>query len=119
MDGSEMAADVIPQMSVHDLDMYREYATAVMSTIGGGGRRLLAANDVEAVEGVPAQPRIVIGELPTVDAAKAWYESDAYQAIKHLRIDATTSVLFMVEGVTMPATPHTNDQRPTTNDQRL
>jgi uncharacterized protein (DUF1330 family) len=101
-----MAAYVIAQMSVHNLDMYREYATAVMSTIGGGGGRLLAANDVEAVEGVPAQPRVVIGEFPSLEAAKAWYESEAYQAIKHLRIDATTSVLFMVEGATMPAAPH-------------
>ena len=102
-----MAAYVIAQMAVHDLEMYRQYAAAVMGTIAGSGGRVVSANDVEAYEGTPAQPRIVIGEFPTLEAARAWYQSDAYQAVKHLRIDATTSVLFMVEGITMPAEPHT------------
>jgi uncharacterized protein (DUF1330 family) len=97
---------VIAQMSVHDLDGYRQYAAAVMGTIGSSGGRVLAANDVEPYEGVPAQPRIVIGEFPTMDAALAWYESPEYQSIKQLRIDATSSVLFMVEGVTVPTQPH-------------
>ncbi len=101
-----MAAYVIAQMAVHDLDGYRKYAMAVMGTIDGSGGRIVAANDVEAYEGAPAQPRIVIGEFPSLDAARAWYASDAYQAIKQLRIDATTSVLFMVEGITMPSEPH-------------
>ena len=101
-----MAAYVIAQMSVHDLEGYRQYAAAVRGTIAGSGGRVVAANDVEPYEGVPAQPRIVIGEFPTMDAARTWYESDAYQAVKQLRIDATTSVLFMVEGINMPDAPH-------------
>lgn len=102
-----MAAYVIAQMSVHDLDGYRQYAAAVMGTIGSSGGRVVAANDVVAYEGAPAQPRTVIGEFPSMDAARAWYESPEYQAIKHLRVEATTSVLFMVEGLTMPENPHT------------
>jgi uncharacterized protein (DUF1330 family) len=101
-----MAAYVIAQMSVHDLDGYRRYAAAVMGTISSSGGRVLAANDVEPYEGTPVQPRIVIGEFPTMDAARTWYESPEYSAIKQLRIDATTSVLFMVEGVTLPEAPH-------------
>lgn len=101
-----VAAYVIAQMTVHDLDGYRKYAMAVMGTIADSGGRVVAANDVEAYEGTPAQPRIVIGEFPSLEVARAWYESDAYAAIKQLRIDATTSVLFMVEGVTLPAAPH-------------
>jgi uncharacterized protein (DUF1330 family) len=88
--------------------MYRQYAMTVMKTIDDSGGKLLAANDVVPFEATPAQPRIVIGEFPSLEAARAWYESDAYQAVKHLRIDATTSVLFMVEGITMPAEPHTS-----------
>jgi uncharacterized protein (DUF1330 family) len=101
-----MAAYVIAQMAVHDVEMYRKYAMSVMQTIDGSGGRVLAANDVEEFEGSAAHPRLVIGEFPTIDAAKTWYESDAYQAIKQLRIDATTSVLFMVEGITLPETAH-------------
>jgi uncharacterized protein (DUF1330 family) len=101
-----MAAYVIAQMAVHDLEGYRQYAAAVMGTIGSSGGRVVAANDVEAFEGTPAQPRIVIGEFPTLEAAREWYQSPEYDAIKQLRIDATTSVLFMVEGITMPSEPH-------------
>ncbi len=101
-----MAAYVIAQMSVHDLDMYRQYASAVMSTIGPFGGHLVAANDVEAVEGSPPFPRTVIGEFPDMASLKAWYESPAYQAVISLRKDATNGTLIMLEGLTMPEQPH-------------
>lgn len=101
-----MAAYVIAQMSVHDLDMYRQYAAAVMSTIGPFGGRLVAANDAQAVEGSPAFPRTVIGEFPDMASLKAWYDSPDYQAVINLRKDATAGTLIMVEGLTMPEQPH-------------
>lgn len=105
-----MAAYVIAQMSVHDLDMYRQYAAAVMSTIGPFGGKLVAANDVEAVEGAPQFPRAVIGEFPDMASLKAWYDSPEYQAVIDLRKDATNGSLIMVEGLTMPEQPHASKE---------
>jgi uncharacterized protein (DUF1330 family) len=98
---------VIAQMAVHDVEGYRQYAMAVMSNIQQGGGKVLTANDAAiAFEGAPPYPRTVIGEFPSVKAARTWYESSEYQAIKHLRIDSTSSVVFVVEGLTLPDAPH-------------
>jgi uncharacterized protein (DUF1330 family) len=101
-----MPAYVIAQMHVHDLQGYTEYASKVMATVQPFGGRLVAANDVDAREGSPPYPRTVIGEFPTLAAAQAWYESDAYQAVLPLRTASTTGTLFIVEGLTMPQQPH-------------
>lgn len=105
-----MAAYVIAQMAVHDLDMYRQYAAAVMSTIEPFGGRLVAANAVEVVEGSPQFPRTVIGEFPDMASLKAWYDSPEYQAVINLRRDATNGTLIMVEGLTMPEQPHASKE---------
>ena len=97
-----MAAYVIAQMQVDDIDMYYDYASKIGATIQGFEGKILAANDAEVREGSLPYLRTVIGEFPTLDAARSWYESDAYQSIIGLRKNATQGALFFVEGLTMP-----------------
>jgi len=97
-----MAAYVIAQMTVNDIDMYYDYASKVGTSIGDFGGRLLAANDAEIREGSLPYLRTILGEFPTLEALRCWYQSDAYQAIIDLRKDATDGALFFVEGFTMP-----------------
>jgi len=97
-----MSAYVIAQMQVDDIDMYYEYSSKIGATIQGFGGKILAANDAEVREGSLPYLRTVIGEFPTLDALRSWYESDAYQAIIGLRQNATQGALFFVEGLTMP-----------------
>jgi uncharacterized protein (DUF1330 family) len=101
-----MPAYVIAQMRVHDPTTYAEYASKVPPTVAPYGGRIVAANDVDVREGTPPYPRTVIGEFPTLEAAREWYESEAYQAVLPLRLAATTGLLFIVEGLTMPQVPH-------------
>jgi uncharacterized protein (DUF1330 family) len=52
----------------------------------------------EVIEGPPAEGVVLI-QFPTMDAAKAWYHSDAYQAaVKHRHAGAEYRVIF-VEGL--------------------
>ena len=97
-----MPAYVIAQFDVNDIDMYYQYASKIGPTIQGFGGKILAANDAEVREGAIPHLRTIVGEFPSLDQARAWYESDAYQAIIDLRKDSTTGHLFMVEGLTMP-----------------
>ena len=98
-----MPAYVIAQMTVHDIDMYYEYASKLAPTIAPYGGKVLAANDAEVREGSLTHFRTVIGEFPDLASLRAWYESDAYQAIIKLRQNATEgAALFFVEGITMP-----------------
>jgi uncharacterized protein (DUF1330 family) len=97
-----MAAYVIAQFDVNNVDMYYEYASNKFETTKGYGGKILAANDVEVREGSIPHLRTIVGEFPSLEKARAWYKSDGYQAIIHLRKNSTTGHLFMVEGLTMP-----------------
>jgi uncharacterized protein (DUF1330 family) len=101
-----MAAYVVVQMRVHDPQAFAEYASKVMPSIGEYNGKLLAANDIDAREGSPPFPRAVIWEFPTLEVARSWYESEAFQAVLPLRLASTTGMLFIVEGRTMPTEPH-------------
>ncbi len=62
------------------------------------GRFLVHGAEVEVIEG--SWPgTIVILEFPDADAARAWYHSDAYQAILPLRTDNIDGVAIVVQGV--------------------
>ena len=97
-----MPAYVIAQMQVHNIDMYYDYASKLAPTIAPYSGKVLAANDAEVREGSLPYLRTIIGEFPTLDALRTWYESDASQAIIGLRTNATEGALFFVEGITMP-----------------
>jgi uncharacterized protein (DUF1330 family) len=97
-----MPAYVIAQMTVHDIDTYYEYASKLAPTVAPYGGKLLAANDAEVREGSLPHLRTVVGEFPSAEAARSWYESEAYQAIAGLRQNATNGTLLIVEGLTMP-----------------
>ena len=74
----------------------------VFETTKGYGGRILAANDAEVREGSIPHLRTIVGEFPSLEKARAWYESEGYQAIIGLRHNSTTGHLFMVEGLVMP-----------------
>jgi uncharacterized protein (DUF1330 family) len=97
-----MAAYVIAQMTVNDIDMYYEYASKIFEATKGYGGKIVAANDAEVREGSLPYLRTIIGEFPDGESLRAWYESEGYQAIIGLRQNATEGALFFVEGMTMP-----------------
>jgi uncharacterized protein (DUF1330 family) len=97
-----MPAYVIAQMTVNDIDSYYAYSAKIFETTRPYGGKILAANDAEVREGSLPYLRTIIGEFPDGAKLRAWYESDAYQAIINLRKDATDGALFFVEGLTMP-----------------
>jgi uncharacterized protein (DUF1330 family) len=97
-----MTACVIAQVTVHDVDMYYQYASKIFETVKPYRGRLVAANDAEVREGSLPHLRTVIGEFPDLESLRAWYDSGAYQAIIDLRKNATDGALFFVEGMTMP-----------------
>jgi uncharacterized protein (DUF1330 family) len=98
-----MPVYVIAQMEVRDVEMYRDYATKVPASFAAHGGKFLTATDTaEVLEGTQPFPRTVLGQFPSMEAAKTWYASDEYQAILPLRTQSTNGTLFMVEGFSMP-----------------
>jgi uncharacterized protein (DUF1330 family) len=62
------------------------------------GRFLVHGGALDMLEGA-FDAALVILEFPNAEAARAWYQCDAYQAILPLRTGNTDSTAFVVQGV--------------------
>jgi uncharacterized protein (DUF1330 family) len=90
---------VIAEITVIDPEAYKEYAAAVPPIIAHfGGKYLVRGGKTVAVEGEPANGRIVVIEFDSLAAAQSFEESKEYQAVTPLRHKAARSRVFLVEG---------------------
>jgi uncharacterized protein (DUF1330 family) len=85
----------------------REHDAAVMATYSGlagpslGGhpaKPLVVYGAIETLEG-PAAEGCVMIEFPDMDAARAWYNSEAYQEARKLRFQAADYRVFITQGI--------------------
>lgn len=94
-----MSAYLIANYTITDPAGYAEYPPAVAPTlIPFDGELVVADFASEAVEGQPAPVSIVV-KFPSKEAARDWYNSDAYQAVLGLRADNTEGHLVFVDGI--------------------
>ena len=61
-------------------------------------RRLVTNGQLEVLEGAPVEG-VVITEFPTMEAAKAWYDSPAYRDARVHRLQGAEYRCVLVEGV--------------------
>jgi uncharacterized protein (DUF1330 family) len=97
-----MAAYFIAQYVVKDPDLYREYQGGAGPTIAAHGAELVAFDvAAETIEGTPPGPQTVVLKFDSTEAAKAWYNSEEYQAVVGKRLAASEG--FAVISQTMNA----------------
>jgi uncharacterized protein (DUF1330 family) len=95
-----MSVYVVAQGRIENREMLDEYVSKVLPGIQSGGGRILAFDETpEVVEGEVAYPRTVILEFSSHEDFRAWYDSDAYQAILPLRLQSTPGSLIVVNGL--------------------
>jgi uncharacterized protein (DUF1330 family) len=96
----EVKAFVIVQIAINDRDGYHQYEIAGHQEIFDefNGKVVGLDEDVEIVEGSWPCTRTVLIEFPNKELARAWYDSDEYQAVVGLRHGSTTSNLVIVSG---------------------
>lgn len=74
------------------------YSQTVGSTFEGHDVTFLATyGAIETLEGAPVEGAVILS-FPDVQAAKAWYHSDAYQAAAAHRFKGAKFRAFIVEG---------------------
>jgi uncharacterized protein (DUF1330 family) len=97
----EVKAFVIVQIAIHDRDSYHQYETAGHLEIFDrfSGKVVGVDENVEIVEGSWPFTRTVLVEFPSKELARAWYESDEYQAVVGLRHRSATSNLVIISGL--------------------
>ena len=98
-----MTAYVIADIDVHDPEHYPEYTSLVPGTLEPfGGRFVVRGGAVEQLEGSWSPKRLVVLEFPSVEQARAWYDSEIYREAKELRQRYATGTLLLVEGAEAP-----------------
>lgn len=85
--------------AIHDPETYKGYVAQVEATLTPfGGRFLARVPGPEALEGGPAPSRAIILEFPTIEKARAWHASPAYQPVMKLRQSASRGTLLILPG---------------------
>ena len=95
-----MPAYIIADIEITDPDRYTGYTKTVGATVAQyGGRFLARGGRAEKLDGAREPGRIVVIEFPSVERARAWWDSDEYRGLKAIRRSASVGELIMVEGV--------------------
>ena len=95
-----MPAYVIVNVTVNDPERYPDYVRQVPATLAPyGGRFLARGGAVEVVEGDWEPKRLVVIEFPSVERARAWYDSPEYAPARQLRWATSEAQLVLVDGV--------------------
>jgi uncharacterized protein (DUF1330 family) len=87
-----------------EIDVYSDRNEATMAPFGGRYLRL-SEHPMEILEGGPVPALGVgLGEFPSMDQARAWYASEAYQPLKAWRQARGRFTLALLEGLPDGAT---------------
>ena len=86
-------------VSVHPerMSAYRDKAFASLKSFGG--KLVAATGNIDHREGARRPARIVMLEFPSMEKARAWYDSPEYQEVLPIRLDANRDKMVIFEGL--------------------
>jgi uncharacterized protein (DUF1330 family) len=101
-----MAAYLVVHLDVKDWDKFREYARHAPRTIAKfDGRFIARGGEMITLEGPQETMRIVLIEFPSMEQAKAYYQSPEYTETKKLREGAADARFVAIDGFDANAWP--------------
>jgi uncharacterized protein (DUF1330 family) len=90
---------VIAEVDVTDPATFQKYADKAPGTIAASnGHYVIRGGKTLSIEGEPPK-RFVVIAFDSMEKAKAWEDSPAYDAIKPIRHSSAKSRVFIAEGV--------------------
>lgn len=93
-----MAGYFVANYTITNQAEYQEYLTAVRPVLEAHGvETVVIDRDSELLEGSAGQVTVVL-RFATKAAARAWYDSPEYRAIRHLRTDNIEGTAVIAEG---------------------
>jgi uncharacterized protein (DUF1330 family) len=99
-----MPAYLISQITVRDPATYERYKELAPPSIAiYGGRYVVRGGATETLEGSWRPTRLVILEFPSVERARAWWDSPEYAAAKALRQACADTEMLLVDGLSQAA----------------
>ena len=95
-----MRGYVVVNITVRDSARYEEYKRLATPTVSAyGGRYVARGGAVDVREGRWSPTRLVILEFPSVERARAWWDSPEYAPAKAIRQSCSDTQLVITEGV--------------------
>ena len=95
-----MPAFVIANVTIVDPVRYEDYKRMVPATlVPFGGRFVIRGGNPEVLEGDWRPSRLVLLEFPSVERARAWWNSPEYAEARALRQATSKGTLIILEGV--------------------
>ncbi len=97
-------AYVMVDMQISDLEAYKKYMAEAPATVkAAGGEYVIRGGRSESLEGDWQPTRMAMLKFPSYEAAKSWYDSEAYRLARTRRMGATAFFnMVVVEGVAAP-----------------
>jgi uncharacterized protein (DUF1330 family) len=93
-------AFVIANITIVDPIRYEDYKRMVPATlVPFGGRFVVRGGETQVLEGDWRPGRLVLLEFPSMERARAWWNSPEYAAARDLRQATSTGTLILLEGV--------------------
>jgi uncharacterized protein (DUF1330 family) len=93
-------AYVIANVRIEEPVRYEDYKRMVPGTLAAfGGRFIARGGKVDVLEGDWRPERLVILEFPSVERARAWWNSPEYAEARSLRQATSTGTLLILEGL--------------------
>jgi len=99
-----MPAYVIAQITVRDPATYERYKELAPPSIAAyGGRYVARGGLTETLEGNWRPKRVVILEFPSLERARAWWDSPEYASAKTVRQASADAEILLLEGLSAAA----------------
>ena len=97
----EQPVHILLTMKVKDPALLADYFTRATPLMVQAGVELLSAgtNTVTLLEGQWDHQRVALMRAPSREAWRSFYTSEAYERIKPLRLEATDSMMALLDGV--------------------
>jgi len=95
-----MPAYIIVDVEITDPKEYEEYKKHTPgSLVPFDGKFLVRGGTVETLEGNWKTGRLVVLEFPTLEKAKAWWNSPGYAPAKLIRQRASNTKMIVADGI--------------------
>lgn len=93
-----MGAFLIADITVHDMELYKEYVKQVPGFIAKhGGQYRVRGGDAETREGNWRPQRLIVLEFPSRASALAFLEDPGYQPVAAIRHAAATTNMVIAD----------------------
>jgi uncharacterized protein (DUF1330 family) len=87
-------------VDINDMEKFGEYAEGAAPLLGKFGASVLSAtNSIEKLHGNWVRARVTVLKFPSLDQARALWESSEYAPLKQLRESCSQSDIILIEGM--------------------